>query len=124
MTDVSGRIEEYWSWIAVALFLLLTVDTLTTVYAAGVVGTAGESNPLMRWALGRGVGALVAVNLSAVVLTGVLFYGLIRLLRESSGTATVVLALALETWLGLLVATGLAVFANNLSVVVFGRSLV
>jgi hypothetical protein len=58
-----SRIEEYWDWIAVALFLLLTVDLLTTLAAARLVGADAESNPLMRWLLGRGVVIVIGAHL-------------------------------------------------------------
>ncbi len=40
--------EEYWDWVAVALFLLVTVDMLTTMFAAAALGPVAEANPLMR----------------------------------------------------------------------------
>lgn len=39
------RGQEYWNWQAIALFVLITVDMLTTVHAARVVGTTGEAHP-------------------------------------------------------------------------------
>jgi hypothetical protein len=120
---VTDRLDEYWSWVAVALFLLISVDGLTTLYAATAVGPEAESNPIVRWALGQGVPTLVTINIAATVLAVALFYALLELVRRSSGRSGAVTAVALEVFVGLLVAAGLLVFANNLSVIVLGRSL-
>lgn len=120
---IEERIDEYWDWAAVALFLLTTVDMVTTIYAAAVVGPGAESNPLVRWVLRQGPTAFAATNLAAVVLAVVFFYALVEMIRSSPPPFDRYLALAVELWLGLLVAAGLAVFANNLVVIVFGWSL-
>ncbi|MDZ7700936.1 MAG: DUF5658 family protein [Halobacteriales archaeon] len=117
------RIEEYWGWIAAALFLLITVDLLTTLYAAAVVGIYAEANPVTRWLVARGPVALVAVNLAAVGLVGLLFYGLMELVRVTPDRLRGPFMWLIELWLGVLLAAGLAVFANNLAVIVTGRSL-
>lgn len=120
---VEGRIREYWDWIAVALFLLLGVDTLTTIYAAEVFGAEAEANPIVRWALEQGVLTLVLINLLAIGLVAVIFYGLIELIRTSPEPYDWVISRALEIWIGLVVAGGLVVFANNVSAIVLGKSL-
>ena len=120
---LDARIEEYWHWITVALFLLVTVDLLTTIYAASVVGIGAESNPVTRWLVGQGPVALVGVNLAAVVLVVVLFYGLMELVRVTPERIQAPFLRLIELWLGVLLAAGLAVFANNLAVIVVGRSL-
>lgn len=117
------RFEEYWSWVTVALFLLLTVDLLTTLFASGVSGANAEANPIVRWALLQGTPYLVAVNLIALVLLAVLFYGLIRLIGEAPEPYNDMVALSFEVWVGLLVASGLLIFANNLLVIVFRRDV-
>lgn len=115
--------EEYWSWVAVALFLLVTVDVLTTVFAAAVVGPAAAANPLMRWALERGPAAVVGMNLAAVLVAVLLFYGLLEVVRRTPDPFDRCFALLVEVWLGLLLAVGLALLANDLSVIVLGRTL-
>lgn len=117
------RISEYWDWVAVALFLLTTVDMVTTIYATAVVGPGGESNPFVRWALRQGPMAFAATNLLATVLAVLFFYALVEMIRTSPPPFDRYLALAVELWLGLLVAAGLFVFANNLLVIVYGWSL-
>ena len=120
---LDARLEEYWDWFAVALFVLITVDMLTTMYAAWYVGPAAEANPLMRWALGQGLLVLTAVNLAATVVAVGGFYVLMRLLRATEAPYDRWVGLTVEVWLGALIAAGLFVFANNLSLIVHGRSL-
>lgn len=117
------RREEYWSWAAVALFLLLTVDLLTTIFAAATVGTHAEVNPITTWAWASGIEVLVVVNLSALVLLGVLFYGLISLTRSAPEPYDEIVSLSFEIWVGLLIAAGLLIFANNLVVIVFHQDI-
>jgi hypothetical protein len=118
-----SRIEEYWDWIAVALFLLLAVDLLTTLAAARLVGVGAESNPLMRWLLGRSILVVIGTHLTVVVLVTGFFRLLVDRLRRTPAPANHYFALGIEVWLGFLVAVGLGVFANNLSVIVLGGSL-
>jgi len=118
-----SRIEEYWDWITVALFLLLAVDLLTTLVAARLVGTGAESNPLMRWLLNRSILVVIGAHLAVVVLVTGFFRLLIDRLRRTSSPENRYFAVLIEVWLGFLVAVGLGVFANNLSVIVLGGSL-
>lgn len=119
----SPPIEEYWDWLAAALFLLLTVDTLTTLLAARRVGAGAEANPVMAWALGEGVWAVVALNLLALVVTVALFAALTGRIEVTPEPLDRYVGLLVEVWLGVLLAAGLVLFANNLSVIVLGRSL-
>ncbi|MFB6086034.1 MAG: hypothetical protein ABEJ84_04415 [Halodesulfurarchaeum sp.] len=119
----STPIEEYWDWFAVALFVLITVDMLTTVYAAWYVGPAAEANPLMRWALGQGLMAVTIVNLAATVVAVGGFSLLMKLLEATEPPYDRYVALSIQAWLGLMISAGLVVFANNLTVIVYGRSL-
>jgi hypothetical protein len=120
---VENRIEEYWGWIAVALFLLVTLDLLTSLYAAQVVGLEHESNPLMAWLLGQSLVAVITVHVAAVVLAAVFFYAIVELIRRTTPTLQWMMMRSLEVYLGLLIAVGLFVVANNLSVIVLRRSL-
>lgn len=97
---------------------------LTTIFAAAAVGTAAETNPLVRWALDHGLPTLVVLDLVAVVLVVGFFYALVEMLERTPPGYRRPFAAVIEVWLGLLVVAGLAVLANNLSVVVFGSSLV
>lgn len=120
---LGDRIAEYWEWVAVALFLLTAVDTLTTAYAAATVGVAYEGNPLVRRLLARSVFAVAVVNVAAAVVAAVGFRGVVATLRRTPPRVRPYYALVVEVWLGLLVAAGLLVFANNVAVVVLGESL-
>lgn len=121
--DVVERVGEYWDWIAVSLFLLVTVDMLTTMFAAERSGVSAEVNPLVRWALGRGILTLVAVNLVAVIVVVAFFYGLVEMLERSPERLRRPFAVLVEIWLGMLLFAGLFVLANNLSVIFLGQSL-
>lgn len=120
---LEGRVSEYWDWIAVALFLLTTVDLITTFYAASLLGPQAESNPLVRLLLMHGIGVVMVANLLAVVLVGVFFYGLVELLEATPARYRGYFSAGIEAWLGGLLAAGLLVFANNLSVIFHGQSL-
>jgi hypothetical protein len=117
------RIEEYWDWVAVALFLLITVDLLTSLYAAEVVGLEHETNPLMVWLLDQSLALVVAVHIAVLLVAVGLFALLFGLIERSQHRSRRILEVLTEVYLGLLVATGLFVFANNLSVIVLGRNL-
>ena len=122
-TDVDARLPEYWDWIAVALFLLVTVDMITTVYAAYSVGIAGEANPFVRWSLASGPVIFALVNLFTVVVVAGLFDRVIGTLKRTPAPYDRYFAAGVEAWLGGLLAAGLLVFANNLYVVFHGQSL-
>jgi hypothetical protein len=107
----------------VALYLLLWLDLLTTLYAAAANGGGAEANPHVRAALAHGPGRLVALNLLALLASVTLVAAYLRLLRRSSGVEAWIMARCFETWVGSLVAAGLFVFANNLAVIVLGGSL-
>lgn len=121
--DDDYRVREYWNWLGGALFLLVTVDMITTVYAVRVVGLAAEVNPLTRWSIAAGPLTFASVNLAAVVCTALLFDRVLHRLRRTPSPYDTYFAYAIEVWLGLLLAVGLAVFANNLSVIFFGYGL-
>jgi hypothetical protein len=117
------RLQEYWDWVAVALFLLITVDFLTSVFAAEAVGLEHEQNPIMEWVLSQSFLVIVGVHMAVLVLAASGFWLLFRLLERSAGTGKRALAFLIEIYLGLLVAAGLLVFANNLSVIVLGTNI-
>lgn len=122
-TPAERKIEEYWSWAAIALYLLIPLDLLTTLYATAAVGVGGEANPLVAWLVVQPVPILVGINLGAVVLAATFFYGVMETYRRTPSPYDRYYGTVIETWLGVLVAAGLVVFANNLSVIVLGESL-
>ena len=121
--DHELRLDEYWDWAAVALFLLLTVDLLTSLWAADVVGIEHEANPVMAWLLTQSLELIVLVHAGVLVLAVVFFYALFETARDLPAGYRRPVALSIEVFLGLLVAAGLFVFANNLSLLVLGSSL-
>lgn len=122
-SSLQERIDEYWGWISVALFLLLSVDLLTTYFAAASVGVEAEANPVMAWLLGKSLLVVLAVHLLVAVVAIGCFAILMRLYRRTDDPLRRPFGVLIELWLGVLVAGGLVVFANNLTVVVLGRSL-
>ncbi len=119
----ADRIDEYWDWVAVALFLLITVDLLTSLYAAEVVGLEHETNPLMVWLLDQSLVLIIAVHIGVLIVAVGGFALLFGLIERSQRRSRRVLELLTEVYLGLLVALGLVVFANNLAVIVLGQNL-
>jgi hypothetical protein len=119
-----NRTREYWKWFAVALFLLIPVDLVTTVSAATKHGMAAEVNPVTVWLFYRGVDVLVAANLLVGVVSAGAFSGVLASLRRTPAPLDRYFSYVLEVWLGLLVSAGLVVLANNLSFMIHGRSLV
>jgi len=117
------QVAEYWSWFSVGLFLLVTVDLLTTMGATLIYGTAAEANPLVAWLVGRSTLAVTVANLVVVLVAVTAFSGVLGTVRQTPEPYATYLAYAVEVWLGLLVAVGLFLFANNLAVIVLGDSL-
>ncbi|KAB7513914.1 hypothetical protein DM867_08975 [Halosegnis rubeus] len=115
--------DDYWSWVAVVLFLLIPVDLLTTAGAATIYGTQAETNPLMRWLLTRRLATIVAVHLAVLVAVVVSFRVMVFLLETTDERHQRAFAYGIEAFVGLLLLAGLVVFANNLSVIVLGESL-
>ena len=106
-----------------ALFLLLSVDLLLTMGAAALHGLEAEANPLMRWVLGQGLLVIIAVHVGVLLLAVAAFRRLLAFSAGLSGSLLSVYRLVIELWLGLLIAAGILVYANNLSGIVLGASL-
>ena len=115
--------DEYWEWLAVAMFLLVTVDLLTSMSAAAVVGLDAEANPIMRWVLTQPIWLIAAIHLGVIVLVSTCFAGILLALGRTEAPYDAYFALCIEVWLGVLVAAGLFIFANNVTVIVHGVSL-
>lgn len=120
---LARRLETYWRWFAVVLFIVITLDMLTTMYAFEAVGPAGEANPVVRFALDRGVLAYATLNLIATVVAIGCFAALAWVLRATDPPYDRYFEMVITGWLGLLLLAGLFVFVNNLTVIVHGRSL-
>lgn len=119
----SEKIDEYWDWVVVALFLLITVNLLTSMYAMAAVGLEHESNPLMAWLFSQSLAVIITAHIGVAIVASLLFYLLFELVRLTPDPYRGIVMLSVETFLGLLIAIGLFVFANNLTTIVFGQSL-
>ncbi|MFB6087771.1 MAG: DUF5658 family protein [Haloarculaceae archaeon] len=115
--------QAYWSWVAGALYLLVTLDLLTTFFAVAELGLAAEVNPLMVWAVDRGLIAVLVLNLGSLGLASGMAWGIARTVEQTPPAYRRWYARVIELWIGLLVSAGLVVFANNLAVIVLGESL-
>lgn len=122
--SVEERIGEYWWWIGGLLFLFVTVDLFTTVYAASVRGIGAEANPIVELLLRRGIPELVLAKLAATVVVVVLASGIMDLIRATDPPNDRILTLCFEIWIGVMFALGLGVVANNITVIFLGRSLI
>lgn len=117
-------LREYWSWIGGSLYLLLSLDLLTTLYAASLHGVSAEANPMVRWAISQEAYVIVGLNLAALVVLVSLFAGYLTLLERTHGKTGWIMARSFELWIALLLSAGLFVFANNLAVIVLGESII
>jgi hypothetical protein len=122
-TSQTHRIEEYWDWFTVALFLLLSVDLLTTFALISRYGLAGETNPVMVWLFNQGPIMIVGVHLVVAVVSTLLFSALLRMVQLTQPPYATPIEYIFEVWLGLLLVAGITIFSNNLSAIVYGQSL-
>ena len=118
------RLETYWRWFAVVLFVIISLDMLTTMYATNRFGLGAEANPLVRLALKRGVLDYTLLNLAGLGVSIGAFTVLTRVVRDSEPPYSRYFELVLKLWLGSLLVVGLFVLANNLLVILYGQSLV
>lgn len=119
-----NRVDEYWDWFSVSIFLLVSVDLLTTLGATAKYGLEAEANPFMVWLIAQGPLILIAINLLAVVGAVYAFSGVIEAVELAPAPYDRYLEVGVELWLGLLLAVGFFIFANNLAVIVWGQSLI
>ena len=122
-TAFEERATAYWAWFAGALVLLLSVDLLTTMAAAAKYGLEGEANPIMRWLLAQGPLAATVVHLAVAVLAVWGFSHLLGVVRRAPVPYDGYLERGVAVWIGLLLAAGLLVLANNLAVLAGGIPL-
>lgn len=113
-----GRRRRWWGAFAVALFLLVPVDLLTTLASVAVYGAGVEANPLMRALIEHGLIAVTVVNLLVVVAAVVAFALAVDGIESAAPDRQRRLARGLDVWLGVLVVGGVALVANNVAVLV------
>lgn len=110
-------VPRWWALFAVALFLLVPLDLLTTLIAVGKYGTVVEANPLMRWLLEQGLLAVTVVNLVVVLLVVGLFHVAIDRIRQAPQSSHRRLTHVVNLWVGVLLAAGTVLIVNNVLVI-------
>ena len=113
---MNRRIRHWWSGFAVALFLLLPADLLTTLLTVATYGTAVEANPVMRWLLRQGLLELTLVHLAVLAVSVCSFHVVTEAVRDAPDAYRAPLVCGVDAWLTLAVAVGVALVANNLVV--------
>lgn len=116
--SLDAHVERWWHLFAVALFLLVPLDLLTTLLVVTRYGTVVEANPLMRWLLDQGLVVATAVNLVVVVLVVVLFQAAVDRLRQTPPAYHRTVTLVVNAWVGVLLVAGTVLVTNNLVVLV------
>lgn len=112
------HVDRWWVLFAVALFLLVPLDLLTTLVAISKYGTGVEANPFMRLLLDHGLLAVTAVNL-VVVLVGVsLFHVAMGSIQRAPISSHRALINVVNTWVAVLLIGGIVLVANNVLVIV------
>lgn len=112
------RVEQWWRRFAVALFLLIPLDLLTTLLAVEQHGVGVEANPVMRGLLDHGLVVVLAVNLAVVLLVVALFHAAVVALRRTPPAYHGAVTTFVNVWVGVLIAAGAIVVANNVVVLV------
>lgn len=117
MTGYAGErgsnVNQWWFWFAVALFLLLPLDLLTTLLAVSKHGLVVEMNPIMQWLLSRGI---VAVTVAHLVVTAVvvwLFHAALGWRERAEPSHRRLFTDVMRVWIATLILAGLVVVSNN-----------
>lgn len=116
-TEMDDRVESWWGWFTMALYLLIPVDLLTTIVAVAQHGPTVEANPVMRWLLRQGLLEATLVNLLVVVVVVVLFDAAIDAVQRSPSSYRDWLANGVTLWVGCVFGAGLLLTVNNLLVI-------
>lgn len=123
MTDNEERYKEWWSMFALVLFVLLSLDMLTTMGIIVERGVDVESNPIMRYLYGEGALVVMFANLVALLIATASFHSVVDLARRLTSPWDQYFKFTVEVWLGLMLTLGMIIFANNMSVLLLGESL-
>lgn len=115
--DVESRVHEYWSWSAIALFLLFPVDLFTTMVAIDQFGVGAETNPFVAWLFQQGPVVFTLVHLLGAVIMAAVLFGLVETIRRASPPHRGRFAFVFEVWLGLVVSLGVFLFVNNVAAI-------
>lgn len=112
------HVEQWWHLFAVALFLLIPLDLLTTLLAVEKYGLGVEANPVMRGLIDQGLVVVLAVNLAVVLLAVALFHVAVVSLRQTPPAYHRAITMFVNAWVGVLIAIGALLVANNVVVLV------
>lgn len=115
---VDRHVDLWWRLFAVALFLLVPLDLLTTLLAVTKYGMVVEANPVMRWLLHQGLWAVTVANLVVVCLGVSLFHIAIGGIRRAPLSSHRALAHVVNVWVGTLLVAGVVLVSNNLLILV------
>lgn len=115
---LDDHIKRWWRLFAIALFLLVPLDLLTTLLVVTKYGTVVEANPLMRWLLDQGLVVVTVVNVAVVVLVVALFHVAIDRLRQTPPAYHRTITRVVNVWVGVLLVAGTVLVTNNLVVLV------
>ena len=118
VVEMDRYVEQWWLWFAVALFLLIPLDLLTTLIAVSKYGIGVEANPIMQWLLHRGLFAVTLVHLVVVGLVVSMFHVAIQRFQRAPPSYRRILCYVVTLWIGILIASGLLVVTNNVLLVV------
>lgn len=116
--EMDRYVRTWWRLFAVALFLLIPLDLLTTLLAVTKYGLGVEANPLMRWLLDQGLFAVTVANLVVAGLGVVLFHVAIDGIRDAPPTTHRALTYVVNTWVGVLLLAGIVLVSNNILVII------
>lgn len=123
--------KEYWSWFAWVTYLLISVDLLMTSLATDLYGIEGELNPIVTEIFNAGLGFIIVSHLVAVIFCSLCFLVVLECFDESSSIISDSSeyirespAFVLDVWIGVVFGIGIAIFANNLLVIVGRPSLI
>lgn len=108
------REKKYWSTVGLVLFVLLSLDLLTTSYAVVNVGIEYESNEIMQFILQQNISFIIYVHLAALLSSVSFFYVLYyKVYQDLENNKRRVFSLMMKGFLYLLFIIGLFVILNN-----------
>lgn len=122
-TDVDSRLRTYRSWAALALFLLIPLDMVTTALAVRQFGIEATANPVVTLLLEQGWFVFLGAQVLGVAVVGAILALVLAVIKHTSDPLQGQLALVFEVWIGAMVSLGLFLFVNNFAAIVFQTSL-
>lgn len=106
--------DEYWSWFAIILFMMIPVDMITTSFAIHKHGIEHEANPFMAIVFQSDWYIFLGVHLLGVLLAVIIFYGVLKMGEKTDKRFQPTYYLMMELWMGFWLAFSFFLYANNL----------